>query len=91
MTVKVMGDMTLNPKRPYTAAHRSLAATVLPDSQLFIFTAEALTSKPLFSLYLPPQRDRFHRYCKCMKREGWGWVGDPLIWHIPRNLPLLIN
>lgn len=70
----------------HTAAHSSLAVTVLSDSQLFIFTAEALTSKPHFRVYPTPWRDRFHRYFKCKGR-----VCDPLVWHIPRNLPFLIN
>lgn len=58
--VITIGNITLNPKRLYTA-HSSLDATELPDNQLFIFTAEALTSKPPFSFYLTPWRDRLPR------------------------------
>lgn len=82
----VLGTVALNPESA-RAARRSVAARARPDSQLLIFTAEALTSKPPFSLYVTPQRDSFHTQCKVC---DLGAV-TLLIGHIPRNLPLLIN
>lgn len=56
----VLGTVDFN-LRSAQAARRSVAVRTRPDSQLLIFTAEALTSKPPFHLYVTPQRYSFHR------------------------------